>query len=224
MFRIDSKFMQILTKAAQMMWINLLTLLLCIPVVTAGSAFTAMNYILLQIIRDKEGNITKDYFSSFRQNFRHATLLWLGMLLAYGLLVAGIITAGNLPASQADVYRIILIVLGVVVSAVVLYVFPLLSHFENTPRQTVKNAVILMILNYGKTLEMLLLWGGLGYFAVKFFERIVPVIAVFCFTLPAVLCLIILNPLFKKLEEDSAGVTAGQEALEQEPYIEKNEQ
>ena len=196
MFRIDSKFMQILTKAAQMMWINLLTLFLCIPVITAGAAFTAMNYLLLQILRDKEGNITKSYFASFRQNFRHATILWLGMLLTYGLMIAGIITARNLPASQADIYRIVLIVFLVVVTAVVLYIFPLLSHFENTPKQTVKNAIILMILNYGKTLEMLLLWGGLGYFAVKFFERIVPVIAVFCFTLPAMLSLILLNPLF----------------------------
>lgn len=200
MFRIDSKFMQFMTKVAQIMWINLLTLLLTIPVVTAGSAFTAMNYILLQIIRDKEGDITKSYFKSFRENFRQATILWLGILLIYGLLIAGLITARNLPGSQADIYRMVLIVPGIVITAVVLYIFPLLSHFDNTVKQTVKNAVVLAILKFGKTIEMLVIWVGLGYFAVKFFERILPVIIVFNFTLPAVLSLLVLNPLFKELE------------------------
>ena len=215
MFRIDSKFMQFMTKAAQIMWINLLTLLLFIPVITAGSAFTAMNYVLLQIIRDTEGDITKSYFKSFRENFRQATLLWLGILLVYGLLVSGIITAKNLPASQAGIYQMVLIALGIIITAVVLYIFPLLSHFDNTVQQTVKNAFVLAILKFRKTIEMLIIWGGLFYFAVKFFERIVPVIVVFNFTLPAVLSLIILNPLFKELEG---------ERTEEEDLVEKREE
>ncbi|MBR1744016.1 MAG: DUF624 domain-containing protein [Lachnospiraceae bacterium] len=199
-FRLDSRFMQFLTKAAQIMWLNLLTLLMSLPVVTAGAAFTAMNYVLLHIVRDTEGNITKSFFASFRENFRHATGIWVGILGAAGLLISGFLSAKNLPAAQADGYRVILLILGILGFAVTLYIFPLLSHFKNTGRETVKNSFVLMILHFGKTFEMLIIWVGIYYFAIKFFERIVPVLLVFGFTLPAVLCLLILNPLFKNLE------------------------
>ena len=77
---IDSPFMRVLGRIADLMIINFLTILLCIPVITAGAAFTAMHYVLLKIVRDEEGYIVKQYFRSFKENFLQATILWIGML------------------------------------------------------------------------------------------------------------------------------------------------
>lgn len=205
--RPESPFMQFLTKMTHLMWINLLTLVCCIPVFTAGAAFTAMNYVLLQIVRDSEGSVTKSFFASFRSNFRQATLIWLGVLAAAGLFVTGYISAKNLPQGQEEVYRVVLGVVGILAVSVVLYVFPLLSHFDNPVKRTVLNAVVLMLTHPLRTAEMLVIWGGIYYFAFKVLMRILPVFFVFCFTLPGLLSMLVLNPIFRSFEKDDGEET-----------------
>ena len=78
---IDSPFMQFLGKAADLMWVNILCLLLCLPIFTAGAALTAMHYVCLKIVRDEECYITKAFFKSFKENFVQSTLEWIIMLV-----------------------------------------------------------------------------------------------------------------------------------------------
>ena len=58
-FQPDSKFMSVLNVMANLMLLNILTLALCIPVVTAGASLTAMHYVLLKVARDEEGEDRK---------------------------------------------------------------------------------------------------------------------------------------------------------------------
>ena len=46
-FDMDSPLMQGLGKMADLLWLNVLTLICCIPIVTIGASFTAMNYLTL---------------------------------------------------------------------------------------------------------------------------------------------------------------------------------
>ena len=61
-FNLDSPVMQALGKMADLMWLNILTLICCIPVVTAGASLTAMHYMALKIVRNEECYITKGFF------------------------------------------------------------------------------------------------------------------------------------------------------------------
>ncbi len=47
LFNLDSPVMRALNKMADLLWLNVLTVLLCIPVITGGAALTAMHYNLL---------------------------------------------------------------------------------------------------------------------------------------------------------------------------------
>ena len=69
-FDLDSPLMQVLNKVADLLWLNILTLICCIPIVTAGASLTAMNYMALKIVRNEECYITKGFFKSFKQNFK----------------------------------------------------------------------------------------------------------------------------------------------------------
>jgi hypothetical protein len=42
-FDLDSPLMNVLNKMADLMWLNILTLICCIPIITAGAAFTSMH-------------------------------------------------------------------------------------------------------------------------------------------------------------------------------------
>ena len=54
LFNIDSPVMRFLGKVADLMILNLVTLLCCIPVVTIGASLTAMHYVLLKMVRNEE--------------------------------------------------------------------------------------------------------------------------------------------------------------------------
>ena len=55
---IDSPFMQVMGKVADLMILNLLTIVCCIPIITAGAAFTAMHYQVLKIVRNEAVSYT----------------------------------------------------------------------------------------------------------------------------------------------------------------------
>ena len=71
-FDLDSPLMNVLNKMADLMWLNILTLICCIPVITAGAALTSMHYVALKIVRNEESYITRSFFKSFKTNFRQA--------------------------------------------------------------------------------------------------------------------------------------------------------
>ena len=75
----DSPFMRFLSVLADLMILNFLTILCCIPVVTAGASFTAMHYVLIKMVRNEEGYIAKSFFHAFKQNLGQGIFIWIGM-------------------------------------------------------------------------------------------------------------------------------------------------
>ena len=121
-FNLDSPVMVFLSKMADLMILNLLTLLLCIPIITAGDAITALYYMTIKIVKGEEGYIVRGYFKSFKENFKQATLIWL-MVLVLGIVLIGdfmILSNSNMSFEQ------VLTVLIMIVT--VLYVFLSLIH------------------------------------------------------------------------------------------------
>ena len=57
-------------KVADMIILNLLTLVLSIPIVTFGAAYTAKYYVSMKIVRGDEGTLFKPYFKAFKENQR----------------------------------------------------------------------------------------------------------------------------------------------------------
>ena len=86
LFDLDSPLMQGLSKMADLMWLNILTILCCLPIVTVGPALTALNYMALKIVRNEECYITKGYFTSFKRNFIQGTIIWLIFLVIIAVL------------------------------------------------------------------------------------------------------------------------------------------
>ena len=86
LFNVDGPVLQFVNKIVYSVYLNILWFLCCIPVITVGASTTALFYVTLKISKNEEGNITKAFFRSFRQNFRQGTLIWL-ILLAAGIIL-----------------------------------------------------------------------------------------------------------------------------------------
>lgn len=196
---LDSPLMQLLGKVADLMWLNILAMVCCIPIVTAGASLTALHYMALKIVRNEECYITRGFFKSFKENFKQGTVIWLIFLLVALLLGGDYLIMRDSGLEFNKVLKIILTVVTVLVIMTFLCVFPLLAKFENTVFNTIKNAFFMSILQLPKTVLMLVLaFFPLILIAVSY--RLVPIAFLFGMSLPAYLSAMLYNKFFKKLE------------------------
>ena len=144
LFSPDSKFMQAMGRIGDLVILNLLFLLSCIPLFTIGAASAALYTVCFQLGTEKESGVFHTYVHAFRENFKQSTVLFL--ILALFLLTGFFDTL--LLSSLAGWLRYgciltaILLVLAVLMYS---YAFPLLSQFSNGIRGTLKNALFLSL-------------------------------------------------------------------------------
>ena len=149
-FSYESRFSQLLLRLAYSCCLNLLWILCSLPLVTMGAATTALYSVTLKLVDGTEGNITRQFFRAFRENFRQATTLWL-ILLGLGLALCGDgYILWHLRASSTGSAAVLwTLLLGVVLAACLaygilcLYVFPLVASVVNTNAAMLKNALLI---------------------------------------------------------------------------------
>ena len=149
-FSYESKFSQILLKLCWSCYLNLLWFLCSLPIVTIGASTTALYYASLKLVREEDSSLTRQFFRSFRENFKQATVLWL-ILLGVGLFLGAdgyilyhlrLSAAGPLAVMWTLILAVV-IAASVVYVIVLLYVFPLLASVCNTNRAMLKNAFLI---------------------------------------------------------------------------------
>lgn len=144
LFSPDSKFMQAMSRVCDLLILNLIFLLSCIPVITIGAASTALYTVCFRFGTEREQGVVKSYFRAFRENFKQATVLWLILMLCGGTACWNAVFFYQMPSPLHYAFILFagLFVLALLIAA---YVFPLLSQFSNDSRSTLKNALILSI-------------------------------------------------------------------------------
>lgn len=196
LFDMDNPVMRALSVAADLLVLNLLTLLCSLPILTAGAAFTALNDVIIHIVRQEEGYIVKPFFRSFAGNFKKGTVLGILLLAAAVFLYFDYLAAlVYIPPLRAGIAAIAVIVL-----AVAMYAFPLLSRYENTLGGTLKNAATLSVGYFPRTLAMAAFAVGFWALALRFIRYGAPLLMMFGLSLPCYVCVLLLNGVFNKLE------------------------
>ena len=155
-FRMNTPFMKFMSRLTDIVALGIITLLLCLPLVTVGAAYTALYYTTLKMVRGKEGSVYKFYFKAFKENFWKATGLWLIMAVVIYLLYVDFSLLYNLELANEGIAWIGTIIIAVLAALIVSYVFPLTAQFENTIGGTLKNSFILSIMNLPRSILILL--------------------------------------------------------------------
>ncbi len=153
--KLASSFGAFLRVLCDLMVLNVLWLICCIPVITAGPATSALCCVSLKLARGEPTTTVRTFFEAMKQNFVQALLL--GLIGLAGLAIA--VVDWLFALSQQGSLRTLYFVVGVIVSAVVLaywaWVFALNAGFENSLRGTIKSGLSLAFVEPGKTL---LIW------------------------------------------------------------------
>ena len=218
LFDTDGFLMRVLSKIADTVWLNILFLICSIPIFTIGASITALYYVTFKTIKDEEGYITKDFFRSFKENFRQSTVIWLVLLVLYAILGLELTILLNMNNSMADVGVVIAMIPGLLILFVGLYVFPLLSRFENTTKVTVRNALLLSIANIPKTLLALILTIAIPVVCLSDM-KLFPLVPICAFAVVAQLNSSLFYGIFEKLmpkNTEEQGIDNNEEEMQEE--------
>lgn len=166
LFGIDSPLFRMMSLIGDLMLLNLMWLISSIPLITIGASTTALLYTGMRLARGRDGYVVKNYWKSFRQNFKQSTILFLILLvLGGGLGYAGWFWM-NQDSALGRVLAVITVCLLIVYLIEILFVFATQARFANTIPNTMKNALIMGIQNFPLTLLCLVgvaLLIGLNY-------------------------------------------------------------
>lgn len=150
-FNLDAPIIQWLSKLSWLLWMACLWFVCCLPVVTIGAS-TAALYRVAFNLREEGAHSAQTFFRAFRENFRQATLLWLILALAGGILAAVYIGALALEAAAVRLTVVLVFCAGFVLwGFVFLYGFPLTAYFENTLKNTLVNCLAMSIKHLRQT-------------------------------------------------------------------------
>lgn len=219
-FDLDSPLMRVLTKVADLMILNILTMLCCLPIFTAGAAFTALHYVCLKMVRNEDGYIARSYFKAFKENFKQATVIWLLLLVVIGIL------AGDyyiILKTEMEFPSWLKFIIGAVVAFVVLganFVFAAQAKFANTIKQTIKNALAMGVLQFPKAIVMTVLY-VIPYVALYVSYQATPFVFLFCFSAPVFACAHLYNKFFQGLEDKILAAAAESGELPEEDNTDK---
>lgn len=154
-FNMDNKFFVFMGRLADLCMLNILCIICCIPVITAGASLTALYYVTLKMARNEESYIFRSFFKSFKQNFRQATVINLIMLAAAALLYLDTRITKAMADPMGKILAMIFALFTMIYLIILLYLYPVLAKFYNSVKNTFKNALLMGIRHLPYTFLML---------------------------------------------------------------------
>ena len=118
LFDMNNKFFTFMSRVADLCILNVLCIIFCIPVITAGASITAMFYVTMKMVRNEEAYIVKGFFKSFKENFKQATMINIILLLAAGILYVDTKGVKTLPQPADMVMQVIFMVFSLLIAMV----------------------------------------------------------------------------------------------------------
>ena len=154
----DSKVVMVTKKIWDMIVLNFLTAICCIPVITAGASLTAMYAVLLRMRRNEESYVTRDFFRDFKSNFKKSTLLWIVKLAFLIPMIFEVIASRYAPGTLPTMVVRAALIAGFLALMLLSFTLPLQSHFENSLSGTLANSVKLGISKFPRAFVMTFIW------------------------------------------------------------------
>ncbi len=156
----DNVVMRALSRVCDFILLNILWMICSIPLFTIGASTTALYTVMLKIVKNEEGYIVKGFFRAFKDNFKKGTIIWLimsgiGIVLGFDVRLVFV-----MEPPIRTVFQGIFTILGFIWVCAVIYVFPLTARYENTIKNTLKNALLLSVAKLPYTILMVVVTAG----------------------------------------------------------------
>ena len=143
----DSPAMQFMDKLKDLILLNLIWILFIIPVVTIGPANTALYSVARKLARGDSPKVWSAFLKEFKECFRKSFLMSLCLLPPVVLIVVYLFMVLSGSSEGTFLLTVLSGIAALILGFICSYAYPLSAYFENTVGQTIKNAMLLPLVN-----------------------------------------------------------------------------
>lgn len=199
MFNYENPVWQFMNRVADLLILNLMFMIFSLPIVTIGASYTALTYVMVKIVRKEDTYVWKEFWNSFKNNFKQATGMWLILIPFIAFLTVDVVMWFSNPSALPKVLKVTTVIVIIIVLSIGIYAFPILSHFDNTVRNTLKNAFLISLINIPYTIFFIIAL-VLPIVLVAIEPRMMMAFVLIGFSGPSLLTAVGWSKIFKKLE------------------------
>ncbi|WP_418276281.1 YesL family protein [Isoptericola jiangsuensis] len=181
--------------------LNVLYLVTCLPVVTIGAATAALYEVTLRYADDERGDLVRGYLRALRTNLWRGSAVLAVLGIPAAMLLFSAVFWFTMDGSLTAVAGALSVVATCYVGAAVLHGLALVAWFDAPLRRTVRNALLLPLVEPARTAGLVLLPVGVGalMFAVP---QVTFVVATIGFSFGAYVSAFILHSVFRRRQAD----------------------
>lgn len=155
LFNADGKFVELMNRVGDFVLLNLCFIIACLPIVTVGPALISLYYISIKLYKREDINVVRSYFKSFKESMKAG--LGIGIAMLFFTVIFGV-DFYIFFKTEAQISG--LLVVGLVISFIaylitICYLFPLIARYENRLLNNWKNAFLLSVKYFPKTILMI---------------------------------------------------------------------
>ena len=151
-FSNNSLLGRFLNLTADIFILNIIWLICSLPIITIGASTTALYYAIMKRQRSGEGYVVKNFFTSFKLNFKQSTLIWIIMLCAGFIIELDLRIGISSPGIIGKLMVFSSIFLFIPYSFILIYIFPVQAKFDNPIFTNIKNSLLIAIAHFGYTI------------------------------------------------------------------------
>ena len=147
-FNTDNLFMRICEKILDLVTVNLLFLLSCLPFVTIGIAKISLYETLFEIKGARRVKVTAMYMQAFRKNWKVGFKLGLLELLLVGISLFDLVLFWKQETMLFQMLKATCIGVIIFTSLLFLCIYPLAAKFEMTVKDLLQTGLIMLSLHF----------------------------------------------------------------------------
>ena len=147
-FNTDNLFMRICEKILDLVTVNLLFLLSCLPFVTIGIAKISLYETLFEIKGARRVKVTAMYMQAFRKNWKVGFKLGLLELLLVGISLFDLVLFWKQETMLFQMLKATCIGVIIFTSLLFLCIYPLAAKFEMTVKDILQTGLIMVSLHF----------------------------------------------------------------------------
>ena len=155
-FSVESPLYKFMQSLWDILKLNFMWIIFCIPIVTIGGSTIAAFSVLLRMSEDQEGNVIKDFWKAFKENLKQGIFIGLlppicfeAVFLDFQLYNA--VEKGGLGILIVGCFSAYIFIFCLI------YVFPLLARYDNTVINSIKNSFRIGMKFFGRTFLLLVI-------------------------------------------------------------------
>lgn len=191
----DRPIYRILDSISNLVILNLLWMLMCLPVITIFPATIAMFGVIRQWInKEDDRGLSRSFFLLFKENFKQGTLVGVSILLFGTLIAINFSLALQLENSLKMIYVVFLSFISLLAIFTCIYLFPLLVTFKDTSKNLLKNALLLSLIHLPSTVICII-----TLFISTILIVFIPVTFIFLFSLTSYVIYYVCSKSLKKV-------------------------